>query len=76
MPMQVLRKRELHTRYLVEHTRVERRLLATLHHPFLVPLRFAFQTKEKLYLVTDYCQVSHMDGSISISHFPSIQIER
>jgi serine/threonine protein kinase len=41
----------------VEHTHTERRILAHLSHPFIVSLKFAFQSAEKLYLVTDYCQV-------------------
>lgn len=40
----------------VGHALAERRILAALDHPFLLRLRFAFQTRDKLYLVTDYCQ--------------------
>ena len=29
--------------------------LSDTHHPFLVHLRFAFQSPSKLYLVMDYC---------------------
>ena len=38
----------------VEHTRTERRVLATISHPFICQLRYAFQTKQKLYLVLDF----------------------
>ena len=41
----------------MEHTHAERRILAHLDHPFIVSLKFAFQSADKLYLVTDYCQV-------------------
>ncbi|KAJ0400004.1 hypothetical protein ATCC90586_004801 [Pythium insidiosum] len=39
----------------VEHTRTERRVLASVNHPFVVCLHYAFQTKEKLFFVLDYC---------------------
>lgn len=32
----------------------ERKLLATLHHPFIVNMHYAFQDRENLYLVLDY----------------------
>ena len=37
------------------HTKTERKALSDTHHPFLVHLRFAFQSLSKLYLVMDYC---------------------
>jgi len=39
----------------IEHTRTERRVLASISHPFVVCLHYAFQTKDKLYFVLDYC---------------------
>ncbi|KAI9908034.1 hypothetical protein PsorP6_003391 [Peronosclerospora sorghi] len=39
----------------VEHTRTERRVLASISHPFVVCLHYAFQTHDKLYFVLDYC---------------------
>lgn len=36
------------------HTRAERETLAELRHPFVVRLRYAFQSKDRLYLVTDF----------------------
>jgi len=38
----------------VEHTKAERKILQSLQHPFLMTLRYAFQSKEKLYFVLDY----------------------
>jgi len=52
--MKILKKRAIIARNQVEHTKAERKILQTLEHPFLMKLRFAFQTKEKLYLVLDY----------------------
>ncbi len=34
----------------------ERRIMGGIDHPFVVALRFAFQTADKLYMVTDYCR--------------------
>lgn len=52
--MKILKKRAIIARNQVEHTKAERKILAALQHPFLMTLRFAFQSKEKLYFVLDY----------------------
>ena len=39
----------------MEYTRVERDVMTRLRHPYIVPLRYAFQTHDKLFLVSDYC---------------------
>jgi len=54
--MKVLRKSSIMERDQVDHTKAERRILEALRHPFLMTLRYAFQTQEKLYLVLDYLQ--------------------
>jgi serum/glucocorticoid-regulated kinase 2 len=54
--MKVLKKRAIIQRGQVEHTKAERKILQQAHHPFLMTLRYAFQTKEKLYMVLDYLQ--------------------
>ena len=54
--MKVLKKSEVVRRRQVEHTRAERRIMGGIDHPFVVALRFAFQTSDKLYMVTDYCR--------------------
>ena len=38
------------------HAITERHFLTQLSHPFILSLHFAFQTPEKLYLITEYCQ--------------------
>jgi hypothetical protein len=35
----------------VEHTRTEKNILINNNHPFLVNLKFAFQTEKKIYFV-------------------------
>jgi len=57
LAMKILKKRAIIARNQVEHTRAERKILQSLQHPFLMTLRYAFQSKEKLYFVLDYYQV-------------------
>lgn len=54
--MKILKKRAIIARNQVEHTKAERKILQSLQHPFLMTLRYAFQSKEKLYFVLDYFQ--------------------
>ncbi|KAJ3018805.1 hypothetical protein HKX48_002622 [Thoreauomyces humboldtii] len=49
--MKILRKSHIVERAEVAHTLAERTVLAKLNHPFIVPLKFSFQTPDKLYLV-------------------------
>jgi len=51
--LKVLKKSEVVRRRQVEHTKAERRIMGGIDHPFVVALRFAFQTADKLYMVTD-----------------------
>jgi serine/threonine protein kinase len=53
--MKVLKKSEIKKRGQTEHTKTERRVMGGAEHPFLVHLRFAFQTSDNLFFVTDYC---------------------
>jgi serum/glucocorticoid-regulated kinase 2 len=52
--MKVLLKSHIFHKNQVEHTAAERRILAGIDHPYLVRLRYAFQTSKKLYMVMDY----------------------
>jgi len=54
--MKILKKRAIIQRNQVDHTKAERKILESLQHPFLMTLRYAFQSKEKLYFVLDYIQ--------------------
>jgi len=53
--LKVLRKDNIIKRNQVEHTRTERSVLGYVDHPFIVGLKMAFQSKDKLYFVLDYC---------------------
>merc|ERR1712032_360278 len=54
--MKVLFKEMVKRRKQIEHTRAERRIMGSIAHPFIVSLSFAFQSKDKLYMVTNYCR--------------------
>ncbi|KAI9682703.1 MAG: hypothetical protein M1829_006690 [Trizodia sp. TS-e1964] len=49
--LKTLRKAHIISRSEVAHTLAERSVLAQLNNPFIVPLKFSFQSPEKLYLV-------------------------
>ena len=52
--MKVLKKSTIAAKGQTEHTRSERSILCEIRHPYIVRLRYAFQSDVKLYLVTDY----------------------
>lgn len=53
--MKVLSKKDIVARNEVAHTKNEQLILkATSEHPFLVSLKYSFQTESKLYLVMDF----------------------
>lgn len=55
LAMKVLKKKHMIKRNQVEHTKTERSILELIKHPFIIQLRYAFQTQVKLYFVVDYC---------------------
>lgn len=52
--MKSLKKQQLLKRKQIEHTQTERKVLQQIKNPFIVNLKFAFQTKDRLYMVLDY----------------------
>merc|ERR1719422_1346200 len=52
--MKVLKKKALVARKQVVHTQTERRVLSRIDNPFIVSLRYAFQSDAKLYMVLDF----------------------
>eukprot|EP01002_Notosolenus_urceolatus_P000043 NODE_1011_length_1620_cov_28.866964_g836_i0.p1 GENE.NODE_1011_length_1620_cov_28.866964_g836_i0~~NODE_1011_length_1620_cov_28.866964_g836_i0.p1 ORF type:complete len:471 (+),score=127.04 NODE_1011_length_1620_cov_28.866964_g836_i0:127-1539(+) len=51
--MKVIRKDVVFKEDMVSNTRTEKNLLQSLVHPYIVRLHFAFQTRERLYLILD-----------------------
>ena len=41
---------------LVRYAKTERNVLSYTRHPFIVNLNYAFQNRDKLFLILDYCQ--------------------
>ncbi|EFA78686.1 protein kinase 2 [Heterostelium album PN500] len=52
--MKVLRKDAIIARKQVNHTKSEKSILQCISHPFIVNLHFAFQTRDKLYMILDF----------------------
>jgi len=52
--MKVLRKDAIIQRKQVAHTKAEKSILQKIQHPFIVKLNYAFQTKDKLYMILDF----------------------
>jgi len=52
--MKVLRKDAIIQRKQVAHTKAEKTILQKIQHPFIVKLNYAFQTKDKLYMILDF----------------------
>jgi len=52
--MKVLKKSVVAEKGQIEHTKSEFQIFSSIKHPFICRLRFAFQSEDKLYLVTDY----------------------
>ena len=53
--LKVLKKDYIITKNQVEHTNTERSVLGYVRHPFIVGMNMAFQSKDKLFFVLDYC---------------------
>jgi serine/threonine protein kinase len=51
--LKTLKKSKLKEEKHIEHTKTERKILEIVNHPFIVSLKFAFQTEKKLYFVMD-----------------------
>jgi len=53
--LKVLRKEYIINKNQVEHTNTERSVLGYVRHPFIVGMYMAFQSKDKLFFVLDFC---------------------
>lgn len=53
--MKVLHKSKIMKQNLTRYALTERNVLSITRHPFIVRLRYAFQTLDKLFLILDYC---------------------
>ena len=53
--MKILKKNMILTQNLVRYALTERNVMSYLNHPFIVSLKYAFQTTKHLYMVVKYC---------------------
>ena len=67
--LKLLRKKDIIKRNQVEHTFTERSVLGYISHPFIIEMKMAFQSKDNLYFVLNYCpggelftQINKMGG--------------
>ena len=49
---------------MVKYAKTERDVLIYANHPFIVGMRFAFQTPEKLFMVLDYAAGGNMSRAL------------
>ncbi|KAF2306627.1 hypothetical protein GH714_019897 [Hevea brasiliensis] len=58
--MKVMRKDMIMEQNHVEYMKAERDILTKIDHPFIVQLKYSFQTKYRLYLVLDFINGGHL----------------
>ncbi|KAG8496745.1 hypothetical protein CXB51_007776 [Gossypium anomalum] len=58
--MKVMKKVTIIKKNHVDYMRAERDILTKVVHPFIVQLRYSFQTKSKLYLILDFINGGHL----------------
>ncbi|XP_071731639.1 serine/threonine-protein kinase AtPK1/AtPK6-like [Rutidosis leptorrhynchoides] len=58
--MKVMRKDTIIKNNHVDYMKAERDILTKVIHPFVVQLRYSFQTKTKLYLILDFINGGHL----------------
>jgi len=56
--LKTIRKAHIVSRNEITHTLAERLVLARVNSPFIVPLKFSFQSEQKLYLVLAWVFIS------------------
>lgn len=60
--LKTIRKQHIVNRNEITHTLAERLVLARINSPFIVPLKFSFQSEQKLYLVLACVVQLHLPG--------------
>ncbi len=52
--MKILNKKHIIEENQLEHTMAEKIILSYINHPFLVSLKYAFQTDDKIYFIMEF----------------------
>jgi p70 ribosomal S6 kinase len=58
--MKVMKKDIIIERDHCDYMRAERDILTVIHHPYVVTMRYSFQTSQKLYLILDFINGGHL----------------
>ncbi|EAS02010.1 Serine/Threonine kinase domain protein (macronuclear) [Tetrahymena thermophila SB210] len=80
--MKIIKKSKIVSRNLNPQMIIEKNVLLENKHPFLVRLKYSFQTEKKLYLVMEYCPggelytylVNNKKFSIEVSRFIAAEV--
>ena len=62
--MKILSKKQLFTDNILRYAKTERDVLSYLRHPFIIGLKYAFQTPERLFLLLDYAPGGNMSRTL------------
>eukprot|EP00243_Klebsormidium_subtile_P002824 TRINITY_DN15747_c0_g1_i1.p1 TRINITY_DN15747_c0_g1~~TRINITY_DN15747_c0_g1_i1.p1 ORF type:complete len:572 (+),score=191.40 TRINITY_DN15747_c0_g1_i1:494-2209(+) len=60
LAMKVMRKERIMEKNHADYMKAERNILTQIVHPFIVTLRYSFQTRSKLYLLLDFINGGHL----------------
>lgn len=66
--LKTIRKQHIVNRNEITHTLAERLVLAQVNSPFIVPLKFSFQSEQKLYLVLAYATLFYFGIQTEDNH--------
>jgi len=66
--LKVLQKSRLLNQNLMKYAVTERNIMTHTNHPFIVKLNYAFQNKDKLYLLMDYCPGGDLGYHLNKEH--------
>ena len=64
--MKILPKKKLFEHNLVRYAMTEKHIMSVVDHPFIIKLRYSFQTEDKLYFVLDYCPGGDLSEYLNI----------
>ena len=73
--LKTIRKQYIVQRGEITHTLAERLVLARVNNPFIVPLKFSFQSEQKLYLVLAYVFYLRCAEAVLINSAVSSMVE-
>lgn len=62
--MKILNKKQIMGQNLVKYAKTERDVLTNMSHPFIVGLKYSFQTPEKLFFLLDFAAGGNMSRAL------------